>query len=223
MVEKESKIETFKSKVYGRIKDNNLFDDIEFISQMEEVKIKEVKIFTEGKYFKGIQVFYLHGGQSVTSGHHVCETDKIEYKEDSIVLEDDEYITAVTIGSMGEIVYIKLSTNTGRSLESPGIDLLCKKVNVETVLGEQVIAFSGGYCNFDGKLVNDGFISHIAVHLGVLPKYLMEKYGIKEVEKRQLVVNEIDDSPRSGSVCSLSPPSSPKPRLRKPSFVRKLS
>lgn len=211
MVEKTVKIETFKSKTFGKYKENNHFDDSEFISQMEEVRIKEIKLFSEDKYFKGIEVYYSFGTQTVTSGQHCSFTDN-NLKETSLLLEDDEYIIDVVVGVMNDIVYIKLSTNKGKLIETPGLDLLMKKELVSAVLGEQLIAFSGGYSSDKG-----GSLTHINIHFGLLPKSIMEKLGIDKVEQRVPIIISPNASPR------LLTHSPQRITTRRRSLVRKLS
>lgn len=198
MVDKEivTKQETYKSGKFGTNYNKEQFNDYEFISEMPEVRVKEVRLYDNGSYLAGIEVYYETANQIVTPGVHCTvhisdienPKDWIDYKKSSItekklILDEDEFINYIEIRSGSIVDSILLKTNKLKSISAGGTggDLSVLKFKK----GEQLIAFSGSHPTAENRDESWATIHHLHIHFGRIPPDIMLANKIDCLEERK--------------------------------------
>jgi hypothetical protein len=177
--------QTFISSKFGSDYKKEQFNDYDFIYEMPEVKIKEIKLYDMGSYLAGLQVFYSVADQIATPGLH-CTVNVLDIedskdwkdyrgniiKEHSLTLDDDEYINEVEIRSGAIIDKLTVRTNKKRELSAGGNGGGFSYITINK--GEQLLAFTGSHATSENQENSWPTIHHLFVHVGKAPKSILD-------------------------------------------------
>jgi hypothetical protein len=91
------------------------FDDWDFLKNLTNYRLSEVKIWHTDKFIIGIQTFYeIDGGIKTTASHE--GTHYSDVKTSSLQLSKNEYLNEIQIGGKDHIQSLNLITNKKKSL-----------------------------------------------------------------------------------------------------------
>jgi len=121
------------------------FNDFEFIDGKFNFKVTKVNLWHDGKELTGIQFFYAMSGTTKTPGQKLATMNQYT-KQETLVLEEGEYINTAFVKVSNCINYLTIITNTGKSISAgnPGTGTAYLAKAKE---GFQFGAVGGGYCN----------------------------------------------------------------------------
>lgn len=170
-------MESYTSTIrYGNTMNKEEFNDLEFIKDLKEVIIKEIRLYSTEMYFAGLQVFYKFNDMLITPGSHcVVDIESIDdsekwitykgnkIKESVLTLDDDEYITELNVRSGWIVDCIELVTNKGNSISSGGKG---GNPNKYKKSGYKLVAFSGSHTSEDKREKDWDTINHLIGYFG---------------------------------------------------------
>ena len=193
---------TFSSAKLGSNYNKIQFDDKDFLHFMEDIQISEVRLYDNGSYLAGIQVFYNYNGQIVTPGLYCTvnyddlkEKDKgnvIDYRgskinETKLILLEDEYFIDAEIRSGAIIDKLTMRTNYGNVISAGGMGGSSTTVAAED--NEHLVGFCGSFANAFNKESSWATIHQLQCHFATRQK----KKKVKET-KNEIVNETIDET-----------------------------